>query len=277
MRNTAILITSFNRKSKTIKCLNRIFTLTPTNFDVYLVDDNSKDGTSEEITKQFPQVNIIQGDGNLFWNRGMHLAWEHASKEDYDYYVWLNDDVILYENCLEELFECSKLVNEKSIIVGIIESKDKSVTLYGGTNTKKQLISPNGKMNPITNMNGNVVLVPKSVFKVLGNLDPLFHHDLGDVDYGLRAQKKAIPVLTTRVAIASGEKNDFCRVKLSNSTLNNRFKKLYSPLGNHPSLNFYFRRKHYGLLNAIGYYFFIHILNVLPDLLVKLLFGTRYK
>ena len=274
--NLAILITCFNRKDNTLKCLKQLFYLKQ-DIDVYLVDDNSSDGTYESVALQFPQVKIIKGNGDLFWNRGMHLAWEQASQKGYDYYLWLNDDVLLYENCFVELFECVKLTNNKSIISGIIESAEKDMTLYGGTNESKQLITPNGNLNPITNMNGNVVLIPKYVYKVVGNLDSYFHHDLGDLDYGYRANKKGVEVFTTRVAVASGEKNDFCRVRLNNASLSKRFKKLYSPLGSNPRINFYFRRKHFGLINATVYFLFLHFINSIPDNINSKLFGKRYQ
>lgn len=275
MSQIAVLMTCFNRRDITIRCLNQLFLLNK-NIAVFLVDDNSTDGTSAAISIQFPQVNIIQGNGNLFWSRGMHLGWEYASKNDYDYYIWLNDDTLLDENCFIELFQCSKIANESAIITGIVQSQDNTQTLYGGTNQKKKLLLPNGTMQDVTNMNGNIVLVPKSVFKILGNLDPVFHHDLGDVDYGLRAKKNNINVFTTRVAIGSGEANSFCRVRLWNSTIVKRFKKLYSPLGNHPLINFYFRRKHFGVFNALNYYTHIHLINLFPDCIIKLVFGTKY-
>ncbi len=275
MNKIAVLLTCFNRKQNTLTCLKQLFKIY-SEVTVYLVDDNSTDGTSEEITLQFPQVNVIKGTGDLFWNRGMHLAWEYAAKNDYDYYLWLNDDVIIYETCFEELMACVKLKDDKAIISGIIESLDKE-TLYGGTDENKQLIIPNGKLNAITNMNGNVVLIPKNVYTKLGNLDPYFHHDLGDVDYGWRANKNGIGVFTTRVAIASGEKNDFCRVRLNNSSFSKRFKKLYSPLGSNPRINFYSKRKQFGFFNAAIYYLFLHFINFIPDNVNKKIFGNRYQ
>jgi GT2 family glycosyltransferase len=275
MNQIAILLTCFNRKQTTLRCLEQLFLLN-LNADVYLVDDHSTDGTSEAIAAQFPQVTIIQGSGNLFWSRGMHLAWQQASIKEYEYYLWLNDDVVLYENCFDELFACSRSSAQKAIVSGIVESHDKTETLYGGSDKNKKLLQPNGTLQAIRNLNGNIVLVPSAVFKVLGNLDPVYHHDLGDVDYGLRAIESGFSVVTTRVAIGSGDKNDFCRVRLPNNSLVNRFKKLYSPLGNHPSINFYFRRKHVGIMNALIYYAHIHFINILSDYAVKLIFGNRY-
>lgn len=270
-----ILLTSFNRQSKTLTCLEQLYKIEP-NAEVFLVDDNSTDGTFHAVSEKFPKVNILKGNGNLFWNRGMHLAWECATEDDPDFYIWLNDDVVLYPNSFEELFNCSKLMDNKAIISGLIESEDKQRIIYGGTNSNKNLIKPNDKMNPITNMNGNVVLIPKYVHQLLGNLDPVYHHDLGDVDYGLRAKNKGIGVYTTRVVIARGESNDICRVRLKNVNIYKRFKRLYSPLGSNPRIIFYFRRKHYGYLNATIYFIFLHFLNILPDSMNKLIFKQRY-
>ena len=275
MYNIAVLLTCFNRKQKTINCLNHLFKL-KSDLDVYLVDDGSTDGTSEAVLEKFSQVNLIKGSGNLFWNKGMHLAWDYAAKNDYDYYLWLNDDVIIYENCFDELFSCAKLTESKAIISGIIETSDKKDILYGGYDSNKKLIKPTGELNSIRNMNGNVVMVPKEVYKILGNLDIHYHHDLGDVDYGLRAQNKGIGVFTTRVAIASGEKNDICRVRQNNTTISKRFKKLYSPLGANPKIIFYYRKKYFGVINAAFYYAFLHFINIIPDKLNNLIFGNRY-
>nr|WP_319569929.1 glycosyltransferase family 2 protein [uncultured Draconibacterium sp.] len=275
MMRTAVLITSYNRKQKTIKSIKALQEI-DIKKKIYLVDDKSEDGTSSEVRKLFPDVIIQEGDGNLFWNRGMHKAWEMASQEEYDFYLWLNDDVLLYKDAFTELFACSHKNNHKVIISGIIENKERNQILYGGSD-KHGLIKPNGKMNPIHHMNGNVVLVPKFVFNKLGNLDPVFHHDLGDVDYGLRAQKAGIGVYTTRKSIASGTKNDIVRVRKFGVSRQKRFEILQSPLGSPPKINFYFRRKHYGLINAILFVGFLFLLNVLSDNIVILIFGKKYQ
>lgn len=131
-------------------------------------------------------------------------------------------------------------------------------------------------MQVVLNMNGNVVLVPRGVFEVLGNLDPVLHHDLGDVDYGYRAARAGIPVYTTRTVVGSCDRNEICRVRQENSTVSRRFKRLYSPLGSNPRINFYFRRKHHGLMNAVLYYAHLHVINLLPDKIIRLAFGARY-
>jgi GT2 family glycosyltransferase len=124
----AVLLTCFNRKKKTLKCLSSLFAIS--NFDVYLVDDASTDGTSEEIQVQYPSVNIIKGNGNLFWNRGMYLAWSYALNDNYDYYLWLNDDVVLYPFFFDELMRSNLFGNKHCIISGLVENYEKTKILY---------------------------------------------------------------------------------------------------------------------------------------------------
>lgn len=272
----ATLLTCHNRKHKTIHCLESLFRVLPA-CEVFLVDDASTDGTSEAVRKHFPNVHIIEGNGNLFWSRGMYTAWREAMKEDYDYYLWLNDDVELYPFFFQELMECIQYGKNHCIVSGLIENAEKTRILYGGCDEHKQLAQCNQIPTSIMFMNGNVVLVPKCVVSEIGIIDPVYHHDLGDVDYGLRALEHGIKVYATRRSVAMGYSNNFCRVRKWHATLKQRFQKLYSPLGSHPRINFYYRKKHFGILNAASYFVFLHILNILPDVVVETVWGELYK
>ncbi|MBX3257347.1 MAG: glycosyltransferase family 2 protein [Chitinophagaceae bacterium] len=275
MNKLAVLITCFNRKEKTIKCLSSLLNIIP-NCDVYLVDDASTDGTEEEVKKRFPDVNVLKGDGNLFWNRGMYKAWTYALEGgNYKYYLWLNDDVELYPFFFDELLECNTMKNGNCIISGLVEDKERNI-IYGGVDRSKKKLQTAGSPQEIVFMNGNVVLVPDNVVSRIGVLDPTFHHDLGDVDYGLRAIRGGIKVFSTRKAIALGYCNNFCRVRKWEANLSTRMQKLYSPLGSNPNINFYFRKKHFGILNAGFYWVYLHLINLLPDNIITLIFGDRY-
>ena len=204
----------------------------------------------------------------------MLAAWKEAVKVDFEEYLWLNDDVELYPEFYTELKACCP--NGDCIVSGLIEDFDKTRIIYGGYDASKQLVQATGQSQNIRWMNGNVVLVPKNVVERIGLLDPYFIHDLGDVDYGMRAQEHGVAVVSTRCPIAAGYRNDVCRVRKWGTTLSERFKALSKPLGSPLDKNFYFRRKHFGLLHAIAYNANIIFINLLPDWLVKKLWGDTY-
>ncbi|MBR5715326.1 MAG: glycosyltransferase family 2 protein [Bacteroidales bacterium] len=270
---TAALLTCHNRKVKTLACLKSLFGILP-EVEVYLTDDGCTDGTAEMVKAEFPTVHIVEGDGSLYWSRGMLAAWMEAIAGDYDEYLWLNDDVELYPDFYAELKACCP--KGDCIVSGLIEDFEKTRIIYGGYDASKQLVQATGQSQAIGWMNGNVVLVPNAVVEVIGLLDPVFVHDLGDVDYGMRAREHGISVVSTRRPIAAGYRNDVCRVRKWGTSLVERFKALNKPLGSPLGKNFYFRRKHFGLLHAIAYNANIILINLLPDWLVEKIWGDLY-
>lgn len=271
----AALLTSHNRKDLTLACLRSLYGIVP-GVEVFLTDDGSTDGTAEAIGQEFPKARVIRGSGNLFWSRGMRKAWCEALKGDYDYYLWLNDDQVLYKGFFEELLECMNIQGEDCIVSGLVEDFEHSRVLYGGYDEQKNMVLPNETPQPIYLLNGNIVLVPKSVVERIGILDPYYKHDLADLDYGLTAREHGIPVIATRKVVGMGYPNSPCRVRLWNSSIFKRFKKLNSPLGSPLNRNFHFRRKHFGLPHALAFCSFVVLLNVMPDWLVVLLWGDAY-
>jgi|TARA_B110000259_G_scaffold132778_1_gene149773 GT2 family glycosyltransferase len=269
MPTIAVLLTCHNRKEKTANCLDALLKL-KVKLDIYLVDDKSTDGLKKYISKKFPNVKIINGDGNLFWNRGMHLAWKHASKKNYDFYFWLNNDVVLYKNSMKEMFECSKKNKDKAIVSGILDSSNKKkIEFFGSFDEKKKMIKSNGTMQKVTRLSGHFIVVPSFVFKKLGNLDSKFHHAFGDVDYGFRAQKKNIKIFTTRAIVGNCAPNSIVRHRLFKSNIIGRYKFLFSPLGESPKQSFYFRRIHFGIAHALVYCLMLLFTNLLPDIIYK--------
>ncbi len=271
----AVLLTCHNRRELTLACLRSLAIRIPM-ADVFLTDDASTDGTSEAVRREFPSVCILEGNGNLYWNRGMHRAWSEALKGDYDYYLWLNDDVTLLDGCLEELLACAELLDAECIVGGLVGDAQSGEVIYGGYDEHHQLIQPSASRRDIFLLNGNIVLVPRSVVRRIGILDPYYWHDLGDLDYGLTSREHGIPVIATRQIVGHGHFNAPCRVRRWGTTLSGRFRRLNTPLGSPIPQNFHFRRRHFGFLHATAYCSFVLLLNLLPDGLVKLIWGNTY-
>jgi GT2 family glycosyltransferase len=269
----AVLLTCHNRKDKTLQCLQALFVQQGLEVDyhieVFLVDDGSTDGTAEAIKIQFPAVNIIIGDGSLYWNRGMHLAWQTAvDTKDYDYYIWLNDDTFLFNNALQGLLNSAHLLGNKSVICGSTLSLETNTISYGGFSKDSKMLIPNGKLQEVYSINGNCVLIPKYVFKTIGFLDERFPHAIGDFEYGLRVRKHNLKSYIAEDYIGSCEGSEKLPLWCSPSvSLNKRVKNLYSPLGNsHPYYFFIFEKKYYGLITAIKHFLSIHLRVLIPSL-----------
>ncbi|MDG5814691.1 glycosyltransferase family 2 protein [Chitinispirillales bacterium ANBcel5] len=218
-KRVSILLTCHNRKKNTLACLERVHTIETDQIvlkDVYLVDDGSTDGTAQAVSEQYPDVAIIKGNGSLFWNKGMHLAFKEAAKRDYDFYLWLNDDTLLYDNALDVLIEAwKKNQNEACIVSGTTcDPEEKNKTTYGGMRRKKgihpfkfELVEPNETIQHVDTINGNIVLVPRSVYKKIGNLTKSFPHAFGDMDYAFRAKKAGCSVIIAQGYLGECSRN----------------------------------------------------------------------
>lgn len=198
-KKLAVLITCYNRRDTTLACIQALYQQDAI-FDVFLVDDGSSDGTASAVKSHYPDINIIKGDGNLFWVGGMRLAFAEALKYNYDYYLWLNDDTLLEDNALSNLLNAHQTLTQRgyphSIVVGSVKDPVTGEHTYGGrvrsqgwfSNTFKP-VKPGKEPKECDTMQGNIVLIPNLVAEKVGNLDAAFIHTMGDLDYGLRARK----------------------------------------------------------------------------------------
>lgn len=203
----AAVLTCYNRKEKTIACvtaLQKAATLltNKVTLNIIVADDNSSDGTSEVLAKNFPQVEVLHGTGALFWNGGMHMAFAKAISDGYDFYLWINDDIDVYEDFLNSMLmvqdEILHELGEYGIVVGSTCNQYNKLS-YGGLRVvpgikamKTKLVSPEKSSISVDTFNGNCVLIAQSVVNVLGNIDSAFRHKMGDIDYGFRAKKAGI-------------------------------------------------------------------------------------
>lgn len=270
MKHIAVLLTVHNRKEKTLWCLHNLFGQEPVEgyaIDVWLTDDGCTDGTPEAIVQQWSDVHIVRGNGNLYWNRGMYTAWQAAAAyRDYDYYLWLNDDTFTYPFMLKELCMAAEEIGENAIIVGATHDSTHSMITYGGWKGKK-IPLPDGSLQPVDFFNGNIVLIPQSVYCRLGNLDYYFTHSKGDFDYGMRAKKAGIKIYQVGRVLGECDLHEsldkWCDPAIP---LSQRWKMLRRPNGMPPKETFHLERRHYGLFTASFHYITIYLRCVCPRL-----------
>lgn len=238
-----IALTTFhNRVNKTLKALEDLHAqvLPPnTSISVTVVDDGSSDGTSDEIRKNFPLVEIISGNGNLFWAGGMCYGWEKSIKykKHYDYLLLFNDDIQLQENALEDLINISISLKKCETLIHTVNAvfleKETNLISYSGFMHKSKVFPlllskaiPQKKPQRIDTINMNLTLIPKETIKEIGFLSNEFIHSMADIDYGLRVNKAG------GENWLSGEALGYCEKNIPQPISNNRallIKKLLSP------------------------------------------------
>ena len=198
--SVAAVLTVFNRRELTLACLKSIQEQEGVEgrVDVFVLDDASTDGTAEAVAQQFPQAELLHGDGQQYWVGGMRQAFAAAMASDYDFYWWLNDDTTLDRDALARLLDTHDGVEagmRPALVVGSTRDPLDGGLTYGGRQRvstrrpmKFELVEPTDPPRQADTMNGNCVLVPREVVRRIGNVDPAFRQQMGDFDYGLRAR-----------------------------------------------------------------------------------------
>lgn len=98
-----ISVVNINNCSLLENCLKSIFKNTyKTNFEVFVVDNASVDGSQEMVKEKFPQVRLIENNVNC----GFATANNQVIKESRSKYVLLlNNDTVVLENALDKMVE----------------------------------------------------------------------------------------------------------------------------------------------------------------------------
>lgn len=264
MKRIAVLMTCHNRREKTLACLDRLFSqedMRDIQLGVYLVDDGCVDATEEAVAERFPSVKILHGDGHFYWSGGMRLAFDVASKENYDYYLWLNDDTLLYPHALKTLVQTAQVLHRKlgrdAIVAGSMQDSQTKWFTYGGSRKKNKVfplsfvpVEPSDKPQLCDVVNGNCVLISRGVAIAVGNICSGFTHGLGDYDFSLRARLKGITSWITAGYLGICSRNSLKESSRDKALpVRDRIKKLSEKTDFPPVAEYkLFARRHGGLL-----------------------------
>lgn len=254
----AVLMAVRNRAHCTDKCLSTLKSqLNPiSEATLYVVDDGSTDATIELVQSRHPDVELIRGDGNLFWVGAMRVAEDLALKTDPDYLIWVNDDAELFEGAAARLLETAREFGDQAIVCAAMRFHDRLQTSYSGVRTARPCLGLGFTLEPVEpaataqlvdSFNGNFVLIPRSVVDQIGGIDPGFTHKWADFDYGLRARAAGIDVLLAAGHFGLTDRNTPVGTFLDPALpRRQRLQMLFSPKGFRPREKARYLRRHGG-------------------------------
>ncbi len=221
MKKIAAILTVFNRREKTISCLQHLFEALQTYnqatsdgivLSVFLTDDGCTDGTADAVRAAFSDkdIHILQGTGSLFWAGGMRLAWQAAidTKTPWDYYLLLNDDTYIYNNVFKQLFDADdygyKQTGRHGLSSGITcQPGHPEETSYGGVKFASKakgrftLAEPSGVPQAVDSTHANILLVHHEVVAEIGIFYKGYRHGEADMDYSMACNRHHLPVYVT--------------------------------------------------------------------------------
>lgn len=119
MKDISVIIVNYNVKDPVDNCIASVYKANTSqnfNLEIFLVDNNSVDGSPSHIRNKYPNVNVIELKENVGFSRANNVALKQATGK---YILILNPDTLLEENTF------IKLINfiDKHPDTGAISSK----------------------------------------------------------------------------------------------------------------------------------------------------------
>ena len=100
----SVIILNWNGKNLLKRFLPSVVDFT-SDFDIYLVDNNSEDNSIEFAKNNFPEINIIKLSKNYGYAEGYNIAIEQIES---DIYCFLNSDVRVTKNWTKPIIKIFK-------------------------------------------------------------------------------------------------------------------------------------------------------------------------
>ena len=101
--DVSIILVSYNTKDLTRDCLKSVYEKTQgVEFEIFVVDNNSHDGSAEMIEQEFPEVRLIRNSENKGFGAANNIAIRQSNAK---YIFCLNTDTILLNNAVKIFFD----------------------------------------------------------------------------------------------------------------------------------------------------------------------------
>lgn len=222
--NVVVVCPVHNRRDLTLQCLETIFASSLHDDDltvglhVIIVDDDSTDGTAAAIHGRFPQVQIMRGDGNLYYTAGTNRGLAAALAHEPDFVLAINDDQRFRPDAIHRMVRCA--VRFPRAVVGallvrwddtdrVFQTDPQWDIRFGGWHHWQQLSVRDVPDRPwvVQLIVGNCVLFPTAAIREVGLMDERKLPMYGDAEYTPRMRRRGWQLLVEPAAVVECQPN----------------------------------------------------------------------
>jgi N-acetylglucosaminyl-diphospho-decaprenol L-rhamnosyltransferase len=202
----SIIVATYNARGLLADCLDSIRLNPPSEpFEIVVVDDASRDGTSEMVRSRFPEVYLITNNVNSHYATSNNTAFQHARGR---YFLLLNNDTIVLPHAIDLMVAFlrehpdagsvgSKLLNEDGTIQWSVKTLPNIGSAFFGARSIITRLFPG---NPFSRthllhlesdmiepfiagyVSSASVMIPREVVEKVGGLDRRLSYHV-DADY----------------------------------------------------------------------------------------------
>jgi GT2 family glycosyltransferase len=200
----AIIVLNWNNYAATNRCIESLEEITYSNYLIYLIDNNSQDGSKERLQERFKGSNVrfISNKKNLGFSAGCNRGVEKALQDKCDYILLLNNDCIAYK---KDFLEYGVKLAESNPRCGIVGGKilfwpdtkhiwstGGYITFWGGEKYIGYCEIDKRQYDEIAErhfISGALMLIKQDVFERIGLLPEVYFFGMEDWEFSTRARR----------------------------------------------------------------------------------------
>lgn len=205
----SIIILNWNGKDDTVECLESLKKITYPNYNVVVVDNNSKGDDVKVLREMFGEfIQIIENNKNYEFAEGNNIGIRYALTKGTDYILLLNNDTIVDPEFLSEMVKIAEDDSEIGIVGPKIYFYDKPDHIWfaGGNINMWRCKTWHADQGEIDNeqydslqevdyITGCALLVKREVIETIGLLDPDYLSYYEDTDWCVRAKQRGYKIV----------------------------------------------------------------------------------
>lgn len=202
------------------KTLDSLLEFTAADFELYIVDNSSTDGTPEFIEQNYPELELIRNTGNAGFGAGHNLI---RDRLDSEYHVVINPDIILHDDAISALADYLEEHEDVGMLAPRICYPDGRTQILGKRDPKlKYLIASRlrNDENPgkllreyamldadyskpfeIENASGCFFMIRTELFKQIGGFDEGYFLYFEDSDITRTVRQKSRVVFCPQIVV----------------------------------------------------------------------------
>jgi GT2 family glycosyltransferase len=196
-----VIVLNYNGKETIKSCLLSVYQSDYPNYELVVVDNDSKDGSLELAKLYLANAHFIKNEANVGFAAGNNVAIRFALEKFADYIFLLNNDATIKKDTILRLVEAAESSEKTGIIGPVIYRPDGSVWYAGGQVDWFKMRATHAfdikKQSPYETdfVSGCAMLAKKEVFRKIGLLDEKYFLYYEDADFCQRAGKNGFKCL----------------------------------------------------------------------------------
>jgi hypothetical protein len=203
-----VIIPNFNGKNTLLKCLQSVNASGYSNLEIVVVDNDSKDGSLEEVKKYLTRAHFIKNEKNLGFATAVNIGIRFSLEKMADYVFLLNNDAEIENETLQKLVDEMEKDMKTGIGSPLIFKKQNGKIWFAGgkinwwkMRTEHYFTNLSQNSYETKHVTGCSMMIKKEVFKEIGLFNQNYFLYYEDADFCLRARKAGYKIMIFPKAI----------------------------------------------------------------------------